>query len=739
MAAYPAAAAQSARHEGTKDALLSALNARLTGGFAVCLDAEGTRVRSLAAGRSRPYGSDPISASRAFLLDAAPFLGPGANPDSLAVVGASPTAFGQRVQYRQVLNGVPILGREVSVNLSTAGEVLAVENTTDVLPKVDTAPSISALAVAAMAQGSIVKAPELAVDPDAAAPRLVWRIVSTTAPDRVIRLTVDAHTGEVIARQNLVQFYNTGTGKVYPESPVSTPNLTSVSLPWLSGSTLTGAYAKIYKGAPPGTQDVLEPSLTFNYAAGNTKLAEVEAYWGITAIHDYFKGNLGFTGRDTPAMPAYVHIDGLDNAYFSPYIGTAGGMEFGYNSVGIEYALDTDVLYHEYTHSVVDVVAAAFAASYDDYHEQGGINEGTADYFACTRNGNAVLGEYSLGTDYGRDLRNRNHFPEDLELGGYSTSSQRYYQTLPEVHRTGETWGPACWDLRNALGAATADAIIYKAMTMFTATTGLQQALGYLVTADQQAPLNGAHVATIRQVFNRRGIYETTYPISYLLPDSFYLNAGTSKVYTGYLFLNTNGVFPDYDYNYWLGLGMFPSISTDRWYVLPGYTTDATIQSVFVVLKDAAGAVLGYSGGPTYPLTAKTSSGTTKAYREIQSWYKFPASIIPAGQTTLSCRLYINSYTQSYTTVGAAFSTTTPKSSAPAAGYKAEVLKMRPEVLGGSGSLRIRDAVMTLRYVSGVDGLSGWEAGKADVAAPFTGTPDMADARQMLKIAAGLA
>ena len=714
--------------------------------FKVSLDESSGIARTITQGLSRAYGPDAATSARAFISDAASLLGPQTTPEALRLVGTAPTAFGTQVRFQQTVDGVPILSREVSVNLTQAGEVLDVENTTAPISGVITTPSVSALAVAGMAKGRIIKYPSLAVDPNAPEPRLVWRMVYTSAPDQVIRLTVDALTGNRLQSENLIQTYVTGSGKVYTGNPVSTPMLTSQPLPWLLGSGyLSGQFAKVYRDPPPGTQDVNEPSLVFNYAPGDVRLAETQAYYGITAIHDYFKGNLGFTGRDASAMPAYVHVDGMDNAFYSGTIGTSGGMEFGYYQNGpyeVEYALDCDVLYHEYTHAVVDKVASAFSDQYDSYHEQGGINEGFADYFSCSKLNDPVLAEYALGTAYGRDLRNRNHFPEDLPLPYYDSPTQRSYQTFPEVHRTGETWGPVCWDLRQALGQTKADTLLFKALSLFTATTLMQDALNKIITADSQI-YAGANAATIRRVFNARGIYEAVYPVKYLDPTSFYSTTGTSKVKTGDVY--TDGVY-FYDPYYFVGYGIFPAIVADRWYCLTGYTEDSTVSSVFVILKNSSGGMLAYSGNNTAPLSAITSSGA-KAYRSITTWYKFPASLISASQKLITGRIAIQCYTQSAAVVSAAFATTplTARSIAPTSPsiYTAQLLKVRRGDVNTDGAINIVDAILALRSVTGKDPLTDvgavLRAPQGDIVAPFTGKPDIADVKQMLKVAAGLA
>jgi len=63
---------------------------------------------------------------------------------------------------------------------------------------------------------------------------------------------------------------------------------------------------------------------------------------------------------------------------------------FGNNSTLGNLALMSDVLYHEYTHGVVDHV---YTTDLPYSGQTGAMNEAWADYFACTINGNPVMTE----------------------------------------------------------------------------------------------------------------------------------------------------------------------------------------------------------------------------------------------------------------------------------------------------------------------------------------------------------
>lgn len=82
------------------------------------------------------------------------------------------------------------------------------------------------------------------------------------------------------------------------------------------------------------------------------------------------------------------------------------------------------------------------------------------------------------------------HFPEDWR---------------GEVHADGELWSRALWDIRQALGARTADRIIVNAQFAFTADVGFAAAAQATVNT-ARAMVGATAAAQVRQAFVDRGI-----------------------------------------------------------------------------------------------------------------------------------------------------------------------------------------------------------------------------------------
>lgn len=764
-AAAPAAAAGRfvARFAAPDAAAVAAFQATTRRGFQVVREPDTGNVRLLTDGRSRAYTGTPEQAARAFLSDARPLFGPGGDASALGAPVVARHDWGSQVSFPQELNGLPVIGGLVTVNLNTAGEVFMAENAAVALPPVNVMPALSARDAVASARGRIVLPPALAVRPGGLEPRLVWQFTEEDNSRIPVRTMVDAHDGRVVQRDPLVRFA-TGSGLLYRANPTRTPARDILPLTFLNGDgTLTGDYTKIYlirftNGVFTPVQTAVNAGLAFNYPPDSEEVSQAQAYYGISGIHDWFKKTFAFTGRDHQ-VPGFVRDVGLANAYFqsansvSGFSTPNGFMDFGYGATGAnptrDFAQDTDVLYHEYGHAVMDVLSPAFADAYGATNaETGGMNEGNADYFSSTVLDDPVLGEYAAaatGDAYYRDLTARLHYPEEVYYTGAVTTDGVTVDNVrkaPEVHQTGAIWGAALWDLRTLLGTRKTDQIVFKATSLFTGTSNFQTALSALLVADDML-YSGADKAVIRDVFQKRGIMESAYPVSYVPYDAFYAASGPSKLQLGIPYTQ-NG------YAYIRAISPLPSYNVGEPYFVVGYLYDAAVQTVALVLKDANDAVVARITSPVRSFNAYGNNGVYYNFRYFWQVGTFPADLIPAGQSRRAgLRLYFQSYAESKATVDAGFDTLTPRAAAPAAGqgYAAELIVpgTTPPVFSpslgdtdGNGRIQMNDALLVVRAMTGKAALTAAQKERADVAAPQGGSPDMADARVILQRAGGL-
>jgi MYXO-CTERM domain-containing protein len=208
-----------------------------------------------------------------------------------------------------------------------------------------------------------------------------------------------------------------------------------------------------------------------------------------------------------PTLP----LEPLQNAFFSPasgfnFIGAlfdvpGGGIYFG-QSERTDYAYDGDVIYHEFTHAVVDATINLEQVTFDEYgisYAPGAMNEALADYFAAAISGDPNIGEYASG---------------DLPGSGSAIRSIDNKKTCDEtvigqVHNDSEFFSGALWETRMGLPEAERngfDGALYRAML---AGSNLEQANYDELAKHFVSFLKGSLAAAsdaLKQAFERRGV-----------------------------------------------------------------------------------------------------------------------------------------------------------------------------------------------------------------------------------------
>jgi hypothetical protein len=181
-----------------------------------------------------------------------------------------------------------------------------------------------------------------------------------------------------------------------------------------------------------------------------------------------------------PSLP----LEPFSNAFFSPsgaggqsdifetlYGFKGGSMWFGQGAQR-DYSYDGDVIYHEFTHAVVNQtlrLGGPIVDAYGLFDSEGAMNEGLADFFASAIAGDGNMGEYassdmSPGKTAIRVLDNSDSCPGNL---------------VGEVHYDSTLFSGGLWKTRQALTSAEDkkkfDAAVYKAMR----STSAKGNLGY--------------------------------------------------------------------------------------------------------------------------------------------------------------------------------------------------------------------------------------------------------------------
>lgn len=465
---------------------------------------DGSRLSSVRGTLSSPLSGDAAEAAKAYIEEHARLfnLPEVRDVEYLRLVRNEKSGDVNHVAFQMVIDGVPVHEATVEIHISADGVVTLANGSLPTVKDITNQIILSKYQAIGKARAA-VKSEKFRAVPDADL-RIVAEengqakvaYVARMAVEKPLgdwEIIVDAENGDIISLNNEMNFA-TGLGAVYVTNPVRCP-ITEEPLHNLTTNTLTGKWVSVDNEDGP---ESINDENKHIYTNDNTHFDEVGMYNYIDTIHDFFAG-LGHTKLDK-SMKAIVHLgDNYDNAYFSPMQGV---MAFGDGSRFNNLAREASVAYHEYSHAMLNSVTyLAYSA------ESGAINEGQADYFACSVTNDPALGEWvcqKMGKPYLRNVENDLHYPEDIE---------------GEVHADGKIWGAVLWDIRKALGKEVSDMLIYKSHFYLNGSRPkFIDGYNALVTADKNV-FEGKHLAELEAVFAKRGIVAASYNGAVLTSD----------------------------------------------------------------------------------------------------------------------------------------------------------------------------------------------------------------------------
>ncbi len=301
----------------------------------------------------------------------------------------------------------------------------------------------------------------------------------------------------------------------------------------------------------------LEPSALQNQNAAvvnlfyvNNLIHDIYYQYGFTEVAGNFQtNNYGKGGSGNDAVQADAQDgSGLDNANFgTPPDGSAPRMqmyEWTSTSPRRDSDFDNGIIIHEYTHGLTNRLTGGPANSNALNNTQsGGMGEGWSDYYALMlgqrptdiQNGSHGIGTYvtgqaPTGTGIRRFPYSYNMAINPLTWDAYGTSGTTSYGVTrtTQVHRTGEIWASALWDMNWLLinkygydpnlstgwtaaagpghaGNKLAMRLVMHALTLQPANPTFIQARDAIIAAD--IALNGgADLFEIWSAFARRGL-----------------------------------------------------------------------------------------------------------------------------------------------------------------------------------------------------------------------------------------
>jgi len=375
------------------------------------------------------------------------------------------------VRMQQTVDGARVAGADVIAGFDADGRLtlLASSYRADLEPPEGSriaAPEAEALARAGLLAAhpgiTILGAPRsepwIWPRPDGGDARLWIVRYATRDPWGSFVARIDAVTGTVLSLENAAQTKaRTGEGIVYRSNADYPNHPRAEKITGLQGADvdpaghLEGMHVRVLdeKGSR-----VASSKLRYLYYPFEEWDAfdQVSAYYHLQRAHVRFQKTLGVHGLDwfdgPESVAAIANVRNLCNAYYTgdlvgdgkPGFAFGDQLSCGASIQNEDYARDSDVVYHEYTHAIVDWEGIGLEyAPMDSY--QRALAEADADYHAAEFTGDPTVGEV-VGLP--RSVEGTKTYPLDV---GCSYG-------FPEEHCTGAIWSGLLWDLRGTVRRA---------------------------------------------------------------------------------------------------------------------------------------------------------------------------------------------------------------------------------------------------------------------------------------------
>lgn len=420
--------------------------------------------------------------------------------------------------YVQHYKGVRVIGGYVGLNLNHNGNIVFLSSgfcpdiDMDVVPSISEEKALKIGEKASGMDGVIMEGADLGIlheaDEEESSYRLVWKVTVSNGP-QVDRTTVDALSGQILRKA-----YDTSPkalqyvyGKVWPENPTDTSlqskGIQELYVPFSSEDTLTTAADGLYLDSSiPGDATVDDAKLHESGGSGGGAKVVIDRgfitgwdevshsgedrtwTWGATSVEEQVQLNLWYqTYRmyNWFSGPPTAHFHHKMRVYPHPTLSSSGMCSSFHPahqpriyiradpSVSYKHAKDSDVIQHEYSHSVIlEVFTSTIeeSGSYetrhgiagdDDYHQGEAMDEGFADFFAAAENNESSLFEYCRN-DW--DINDDKEWPAD-------------YDSTGDEHDNGRIISGAAWDLRSQVGNSIGTNLIYRTIILMNVGGGL--------------------------------------------------------------------------------------------------------------------------------------------------------------------------------------------------------------------------------------------------------------------------
>jgi Zn-dependent metalloprotease len=444
-----------------------------------------------------PVGDTQETAVKAFLQENAGELGLVMDNEGLRLTQNVTTPVGTIYRFQQQQNGIPIFGTEIVVQLDKDERVkqLNLEHVSVAQVVVEaadaeklTAKAAQKAAVDAVGEHTLrrkIDKPEEIYYPTPAGLRLAYKVlILTKEPFHDWRIIVDAHSGEILAKEDLLVEMPDGQGLVFDPNPVVTAHDNTLRDPnaaascsftpsplatinaqrvtrvlrdlTLSGGThkLDGPFIRVVNTDSPNINPPEETNADdFNYSSDDNRIEAVNVYYHVDTVQRYIQ-SLGITTAHNSQVEADVHA-GSGGASYSPSDDT---LRFGNSGdCNPNRASDGDVALHEYGHGIQhdQVPNWGLANPTTGRNETRAMGEGFGDILACV-----FFAEHGGG--FQREVFEDWIFSTNGTGGLRRVDGAKIYPDdwVGEEHADGEIWSAALWNVYRAIGGDSADPVV---------------------------------------------------------------------------------------------------------------------------------------------------------------------------------------------------------------------------------------------------------------------------------------
>jgi len=427
-------------------------------GWIVRWDKETGVPTSVFGGETTSIAKDPEITARTFLLKNSDLFKIDIDLSKFQLISVVERSQNTSVKFRQIHRNIPVYGAEFIMAIASQGNIVTASGRYyPVEFTLSTSPDVSETVAFNIAKTDFEQSVDLSLNqselvilPHEGDFKLAWKLaVLARQPSASWSYFIDAKNEQILLKQEATMRI-TGKGNVYetfPSGPFSlSPN---VDLPRMDTSGyVRGTYADVKN--PNGQREQRSNHDFTDLATNSAGFDEVNVYYHVDKFRFNFINGFGFNG--------FAQIEAIVNQPGEGANFNFGRLNFFHSNPSLpDFAREAKVIYHEYTHAVVNAINGLESPS----NESGGINEGLADYFAGSFVNDAVIGEYAFPFQKRNMSNPQIHLYSDLPAGAQPQTS-------------GEFFSHILWTLRGQIG--TTNQIVYDALDNVTTQVNF---LGY--------------------------------------------------------------------------------------------------------------------------------------------------------------------------------------------------------------------------------------------------------------------